>query len=115
MRHSEIGGEQRDDEWELGEDDELLTLDESCAFIGGRKKPIHPSNFYRGIQRGDYHQPMHPTPGISSGGLSAGWRASASARSRGADNLSCPSKTAKALPLIGSATRLPVSMLPRRA
>ncbi len=65
MRH-EIGDDQpTTTSGSSGEDDELLTLGEACEFVGGKKKPIHPSNFYRGIQRGDYHKPIHPTPGIS--------------------------------------------------
>ena len=46
MRHNEIGDDQL--ERELREDDVLLTAEEACEFIGGPKKPIDPSNLYRG-------------------------------------------------------------------
>jgi len=53
----------RDDK--LLPNDELLTAQETCAFIGGQAKPIDPATLYRGIKIGIYHQPVHPSPGIS--------------------------------------------------
>jgi hypothetical protein len=50
---------------EIRDDDELLTADEACEFIGGKGKPIHPASLYRGIAKGIYHAPVHPSPGIS--------------------------------------------------
>jgi hypothetical protein len=47
------------------EDDELLTLDEACRYIGGNGKPINRATYYRGVARGIYPAPVHPSPGIS--------------------------------------------------
>jgi hypothetical protein len=54
-----------DDEPAIRPDDELLNIDEVCEFVGGKGKPVHRATVYRGISRGDYHPPLHPTPGIS--------------------------------------------------
>jgi hypothetical protein len=54
-----------DDELIVREDDELLTVDEACAFIGGKSKPIDRSTLYRGIAAGIYPPLVHPSPGIS--------------------------------------------------
>jgi hypothetical protein len=54
-----------DDEPTVREDDELLTVDEACAFIGGKAKPIDRSTLYRGISAGIYPALIHPSPGIS--------------------------------------------------
>lgn len=50
---------------DIREEDELLTVGEACAFLGGEKKPIHPSTYYRGVARGIYPPPAHPSPGIT--------------------------------------------------
>jgi hypothetical protein len=42
----------------------LGTVKAACAEIGG-DKPVHPSTYYRGVQRGYYRGPIHPSPGIS--------------------------------------------------
>jgi len=47
------------------EDDELITIREGCAIIGGKAKPVHPATFYRGVRDGRYTPPVHPSPGIS--------------------------------------------------
>ena len=47
------------------DDDDLLTVDEACAIIGGKTKPINRATYYRGVKRGDYPAPVHPSPGLS--------------------------------------------------
>ena len=54
-----------DVELAIREDDVLLTLDQACAFVGGELKPIDRSTYYRGVARGIYPAPIHPSPGIS--------------------------------------------------
>jgi hypothetical protein len=54
-----------DDELIVREDDELLTVGETCAFIGGKTKPIDPATLYRGIKAGIWPPLFHPSPGIS--------------------------------------------------
>jgi predicted DNA-binding transcriptional regulator AlpA len=44
--------------------DELIDIEEVCREFGGSKK-VDRSTVYRAIQRGDFDQPIHPTPGIS--------------------------------------------------
>jgi hypothetical protein len=44
---------------------DYIDLDEVCRIIGGDKKPIHPSTYYRGVVNGIYPPPDHPSPGIS--------------------------------------------------
>ena len=46
-------------------DDEFITIKEACRIIGGEEKPIHYATYYRGVARGDYPAPIHPSPGIS--------------------------------------------------
>lgn len=48
----------QDDELELG------TVKTACAIIGG-DKPVHPSTYYRGVERGIYNGVVHPSPGIA--------------------------------------------------
>ena len=38
--------------------DELLTVDEVCSFVGGKKKPIHPKTIYRWIREGRFPPPI---------------------------------------------------------
>jgi hypothetical protein len=49
----------------LTDDDELVTVEEACIFLGGEKKPIDKSTYYRGANKGIYPPPVHPSPGIS--------------------------------------------------
>lgn len=42
----------------------LGTIKAACAIIGG-DRPIHPASYYRGVARGIYPPPDHPSPGIS--------------------------------------------------
>ena len=44
---------------------DFIDLDETCRTIGGNKKPVHPSTYYRGVKKGIYPPPDHPSPGIS--------------------------------------------------
>jgi hypothetical protein len=46
-------------------DDELITIKGACRLLGGNEKPIHPATYYRGVARGDFPAPVHPSPGIS--------------------------------------------------
>ena len=45
--------------------DELITIKEGCRLLGGNEKPIHLATYYRGVARGHYPAPVHPSPGIS--------------------------------------------------
>jgi predicted DNA-binding transcriptional regulator AlpA len=38
--------------------DEMLTIKEACALIGGSKRPIHFATYYRGVQAGIYPRPV---------------------------------------------------------
>ena len=38
---------------------------EACAIIGGKAKPISAATYYRGVKRGIYPPPEHPSPGVS--------------------------------------------------
>ena len=49
----------------MNDDDVLITKKEALVLLGGEKKPIDASTFYRQIAAGRYHKPLHPTPGIS--------------------------------------------------
>lgn len=40
------------------------TIKSACAMIGG-DQPVHPATYYRGVARGIYPKPEHPSPGIS--------------------------------------------------
>jgi len=42
-------------------DDELITIKEACRLLGG----FHYATYYRGVARGDFPAPVHPSPGIS--------------------------------------------------
>jgi hypothetical protein len=46
-------------------DDELITLGEACRILGGNAKPIHLATYYRGVKRGHYPPPVHPSPKLS--------------------------------------------------
>jgi hypothetical protein len=46
-------------------DDELITVKEACELIGGKGKPVSIATVYRGVKRGTYSPPVHPSPGIS--------------------------------------------------
>ena len=41
------------------------TLGEACQMVAGKRKPIHPSTYYRGARDGRYPPPEHPSPGIA--------------------------------------------------
>lgn len=45
--------------------DELITIKEGCRLLGGSERPIHLATYYRGVARGQYPAPVHPSPGIS--------------------------------------------------
>jgi hypothetical protein len=49
----------------MHDDDELITIKAACRLVGGDETPIHCSTYYRGVARGDYPAPVHPSPGIS--------------------------------------------------
>jgi hypothetical protein len=42
----------------------LGTLDAACKMVGG-DKPIHPSSYYRGAEKGYYEKPVKVGPNIS--------------------------------------------------
>jgi hypothetical protein len=44
---------------------ELGTIDDACAVIGGKSKPVDRATYYRGVKAGRYNGPFHPSPGIS--------------------------------------------------
>jgi hypothetical protein len=44
--------------------DEMLTIKEACAFIGGSKRPIHFATYYRGVHLGIYPRPVRVSPGL---------------------------------------------------
>lgn len=41
------------------------TIKAACKMIGGEESPIHPSTYYRGVAKGIYPAPEHPSPGIA--------------------------------------------------
>jgi hypothetical protein len=43
----------------------LGTVFEACKVIGGESKPVHPSTFYRGVKKGRYSPPIHPSENVS--------------------------------------------------
>jgi predicted DNA-binding transcriptional regulator AlpA len=43
------------------ETDELITLKEACALLGG----FHVATYYRGAAAGRYPKPVHPSPNIA--------------------------------------------------
>jgi predicted DNA-binding transcriptional regulator AlpA len=49
----------------MQDDDELLTIGQACRILGGSEKPIDRATYYRGVKRGDYPAPVHPSPGLS--------------------------------------------------
>lgn len=49
----------------MADDDELIDIDAACRIIGGKEKPIHRCTYYRGVAKGIYPPPCHPSPGIS--------------------------------------------------
>lgn len=48
-----------DDDLEVG------TIKQACKIIGGEQSPISVASFYRGVKRGLYAPPFHPSPGCS--------------------------------------------------
>jgi hypothetical protein len=42
----------------------LGSIEAACKLIGG-DKPIHPGTYYRGVKRGIYPAPFHPSPNVS--------------------------------------------------
>ena len=56
---------QDEDDLVIREDDELMPIEEVCEFLGGKGKPIDRATVYRGVAKGIYHPPVHPSPGIS--------------------------------------------------
>ena len=49
----------------LDDDDELITIGHGCRILGGDEKPISIASYYRGVARGIYEKPVHPSPGVS--------------------------------------------------
>lgn len=45
--------------------DDLITIDEACAIIGGKSSPISKATFYRGVKRGVYRPPIKIGPNMS--------------------------------------------------
>jgi len=45
-------------------EDELLTIDQCCAIVGGGKKISRPT-YYRHVKEGRLPKPIHPTRGTS--------------------------------------------------
>ena len=45
----------------MHDDDELIPVKEACRLLGG----FHFATYYRGVARGDFPAPVHPSPGIS--------------------------------------------------
>jgi hypothetical protein len=43
---------------------EVLTIKGACKVVGG-DRPIDPSTYYRGVARGIFPAPFHPSPGIA--------------------------------------------------
>ncbi|HEX2448051.1 MAG TPA: hypothetical protein VHK26_07685 [Methyloceanibacter sp.] len=46
------------------EADDMITIKETCAIIGGEKRPIHYATYYRGVARGIYPPPIRISPGL---------------------------------------------------
>jgi hypothetical protein len=42
----------------------LGSIEAACKLIGG-DKPIHPVTYYRGVKRGIFPAPFHPSPNVS--------------------------------------------------
>jgi hypothetical protein len=57
MRHNAMA----DDDDDL----EFITIDEACAIIGGKSKPINRSSYYRGVKAGRYEPPTKVGPNTS--------------------------------------------------
>jgi hypothetical protein len=60
-----MGGNMSSDTPDTPDVPELITIEEGCEDIGGKKKPCHPSTYYRGVRAGIYPPPVHPSPNIS--------------------------------------------------
>jgi hypothetical protein len=45
--------------------DDMITVDEACAIVGGRSKPIDRSTYYRGVRNGIYPAPIKVSPNIA--------------------------------------------------
>ena len=45
----------------MHDDDELITIKESCRLLGG----MHPATYYRGAKEGRLPKPCHPAPGMA--------------------------------------------------
>jgi hypothetical protein len=45
--------------------EELITVEQGCALIGGEDRPVSKATYYRGVKAGRFSAPVHPSPGIS--------------------------------------------------
>ena len=44
---------------------DLGTIEEACAILGGKRRPLARSTFYRGVAAGRYPAPVKISPNIS--------------------------------------------------
>lgn len=49
----------------IEDDDEAFTIEEACLQVGGKNNPISKPTYYRGVKKGIFPAPYHPSPGIS--------------------------------------------------
>jgi hypothetical protein len=49
----------------MQDDVDPVTIDEACAIIGGKTRPINRATYYRGVKAGRYPAPFKPSPNIS--------------------------------------------------
>ncbi|HEY4941417.1 MAG TPA: hypothetical protein VII56_08315 [Rhizomicrobium sp.] len=47
------------------DDDDLLTIDEACALVGGATRPINRATLYKGIKAGRFSAPIKIGPQTS--------------------------------------------------
>lgn len=50
---------------EQPDDFEFGTIDEACAVVGGKGKPINRATYYRGVKAGRYEPPIKVGPNLS--------------------------------------------------
>jgi hypothetical protein len=49
----------------MQDDVDPVTLDEACAIIGGKGKPINKATYYRGVKAARYPAPFKTSPNVS--------------------------------------------------
>jgi hypothetical protein len=49
----------------VSDDDDMLTVTGALLFFSGPDRPMNPSTFYRGIEKGPFPKPIHVGPNMS--------------------------------------------------